>query len=91
MKRKRYIRVNVTADHIAQGEVGNEHQCPIALALYERLGEHAYVSVGTLKTHIESPSLSGAFMNLPRAQAFVAAFDTGQAVNTGVYVLRRVR
>ena len=70
------MQVEVTADDISRGELGDGGRCPVALALQRRLGADLFVDgFEVYKT------LSGGRARLPEeARLFAKAFDAGEEV-----------
>lgn len=91
MKSKRLTVVNVSARHIADGDQGDCHSCPVALAITETVREelevhvmHTDVEVGELFTCGGSQRIG-----LPFAvRQWIAEFDRRRPVVPLSFVLR---
>lgn len=81
------IRVEVTAEDIAEGVPGNATYCPIALALQRRLDALAGVANDAWGVADEKGHIKGTFPMTARARLFVLAFDRGAAVYPSTFVL----
>lgn len=78
------LRVEVTAEHIRQGEPGRPCNCPIALAIHGKVGFIPYVSIDS----VHFPDLDDLQVDLPReARIFIANFDTEEPVKPFSFVI----
>lgn len=68
------IAVEVTQEHIDNGQRWEPQSCPLALALIDKFGD-SHVSVGSIDA-VVGLTKARHFLLMPDASAFVKAIDT---------------
>jgi hypothetical protein len=85
------IKVNVTADHIANACRTDSHHCMVADAIHERLTWATYVQVDTQSVRFNNRQQGKRYIYLtpPEAQRAIVLFDQGVKIKPFSFTLSR--
>jgi hypothetical protein len=85
------IKVNVTADHIANACQTDSHHCMVADAIHDRLAWATYVQVDTQSVRFNNRQQGKRYIYLtpPEAQRAIVLFDQGAKIKPFSFTLSR--